>query len=407
MIVVALEWLTYGIGRLAASARRRGIHLVVLTADPSAYGAELVEAERSGAAIVVVLDTSDTAAVREHLRSIRDLGGLISTTDTWSLTAVQLAEELGLPSQNPAGVRTARDKVELRNRLHEAGLSTSPGFRIDPSSISHDDFRAVPLPFIAKDSAGTGSRNVWTALDAGDVGAIVDAVRRAELRGSLAVEPYFLGPLYSIEAISSAGETRALGVSSRIMPPPPCFREDGNAFPVLLPAPLRETVEHWIVEVLQAVGLTDGFTHTEFIITRGGIEVVEVNPRLGGGLIGEMIERSLGIDLSEAFLDLALGLRPRLMEATLTPCTALAEVDLYAPSAGVFEGIDGTSLLPLHPGEPELHRSKAPGSRVVSTEDHRGGVGSVLASGATTELALSNALAAAGKLRVRMATASP
>lgn len=135
-------------------------------------------------------------------------------------------------------------------------------------------------------------------------------------------------------------------------------------------------------------------------MTRDGQEVVEINPRLGGGLIGEAICRSLGTNIYQAFLELAVGKRPLLMDCPLEVQSAHAEVDLYATRIGRFSGIEGAGMLPLHPGSPQLFQSKDPGTQIASIDDHRGGVGSVFASGETSELAMQNALAAAAKLHV-------
>lgn len=402
MTVVALEWLTYGLGRLADAAKERGVEVTLLTCDASVYRHELADVERVSTIKVVTIDTFDTAAVKDYLRTVPNLEGLISTTDTWSLVALDLYREFGLTGQNPAGVSIARDKVKMRARLYEHGLTIAPGVEVDIDTIDRESLARFPLPFIVKDSAGTGSRNVWTALADEDIDTIIADLRTATLRGALAVEPFFCGPLYSIETFSWEGETRVLGVNSRIMPPPPSFREDGNAFPVQFPQPQHASLDSWIIEVLQAVEFTDGFAHTEFILTRDGFEVVEVNPRLGGGLIGEAISRSFGINIYEAFLDFAVGNRPRLMTAPLQALTAYAEVDLYATRVGTFRGFDGSALLPLHPGNPELYQSKDIGAPIASVNDHRGGVGSVFASGATSEIAMQNALAAASKLRIQV-----
>ncbi|MDR1448826.1 MAG: ATP-grasp domain-containing protein [Propionibacteriaceae bacterium] len=370
MPVIALEWLTYGLGRLADAATERGVNVTLLTGDASAYRHELADRKRVSDINIVKIDTSNDEAIASYLRNLPDLEGLISTTDTWSLTALGLCQKFGLASQNSAGVSIARDKVKLRSRLFEHGLSVANGIELDPTAVTRGDLASIPFPFIVKDSAGTGSRNVWTVLVVQDIDATIDELHGAAFRGALAVEPYFCGPLYSAETISYAGETRVLGVNSRIMPPPPSFREDGCAFPIQFPDRHYDSLCRWITEVLQAVELTDGFAHTEFIVTRDGFEVVEVNPRLGGGLIGETICRSLSVNIFEAFIDFALGNRPRLMDAPLAVHDAYAEIVLYAAETGIFRGIDGSELLPLHPGAPELYQAREIGAPIVSINDH-------------------------------------
>ncbi|WP_159048012.1 hypothetical protein [Streptomyces sp. WM6378] len=73
-----------------------------------------------------------------------------------------------------------------------------------------------------------------------------------------------------------------------------------------------------------------------------------------------------------------------------------------APRNGVFQGCDGQDLLARHSGSPVFFPVLAPGTEVTATSHQEGVVGIVFTTGATAELALRNALSAAGEIRVRM-----
>ncbi|MCL1841629.1 MAG: hypothetical protein FWF75_07795 [Propionibacteriaceae bacterium] len=246
-----------------------------------------------------------------------------------------------------------------------------------------------------------GSRNVWAAFAPEDVPRIVEQVRTASLAGDLSVEPYFRGPLYSAETLTWHGETRLLGVTSRLLGKPPSFREDGLAFPCQMQA---TAVAEWITRVLEAIGYTDGFAHCEFITTKDGFEIVEVNPRLGGMRIGEVMCRSLGVNIYDAFFDLASGRRPGLMDLPLPVLSAWAEIAVYAPTAGSFVAINGQDVAREYPGQPDVAVLRRPGTQMPGTQNDRALVGSVLTSGPTTEIAMHNALSASGELTCEMST---
>lgn len=124
---------------------------------------------------------------------------------------------------------------------------------------------------------------------------------------------------------------------------------------------------------------------------------------MGGALIGESIRNSLGVDVHGAFIDLALGRRPALMDEPVDVKQGTAMVCIYAPRAGVFAGLEGMDLLDRHPGELEMYPVCFPGGTIVSTTDQRGAIAFLLARGDTAELAYHNAASAAGKIAVRMA----
>ncbi|MBB5957334.1 biotin carboxylase [Saccharothrix tamanrassetensis] len=385
MTIVLLEALTFGLGRLTDAARAAGHDLVLLTGDRSTYRHEL---SRCGDRLRVVdVDTTDVTACERVLRATPGLAGLIGSTDTWALPGAELAARLGLPGPSPAAVGTLRDKAAVRARLHERGLSRSGP--LDPTTTE-------VLPLVLKDSAGTSSRAVWLARSPAERDAALLEAADTPLKGRLIAEPYFEGPLYSVETITWQGETRLLGVLSRVMSPEPLRREEASGFPVAFPHADHAELADWIGRVLAAAGHERGFAHTEFVLTATGPEVVEVNARIGGALVGEALCRALGVNVYDAMVRIALDTRPDLLDHAADGGTATGFVVVYPRTAGVLEGWTGLDRLPDLPGNPEWYPTASPGDVLEHLADQRSGTGIVLAEGPTAELALHRAQAAAG-----------
>jgi len=387
MSVVLLEALTFGLGRLAEAAASAGHRLCLFTGDRSIYAHELSQLGPDDVDVVDI-DTTDLPACEEVLRSMPDLAGIINSTDTWAIPGSQLIARLGLPGPDPAAVRVLRDKGAVRRLLYEHGLSRSPTG--PPAEL---DF-----PLIVKDSAGTSSRGVWLARDEHE---LATALREAEdmvLKGHLIAEPYFEGPLYSAETVTWQGETRLLGVSSRQLSPEPARREEAAAFPVAFPPNEVTELHDWISKVLTAAGHTQGFAHTELILTADGPEVVEINQRIGGALIGEALCRSLRTNVYTAMIDMALGEEPALLTEKQTQGPGVAFVLSYPPTPGVLTGWTGLDRLPGLPGTPEWYPTATIGTPITHLTDQRGCTGILLAEAPTAELALHRALAASARV---------
>jgi biotin carboxylase len=401
MTVACLESLTFGLGHLVRAADRLGERLLLLTRDPAYYAYEL-DRLPTDALDVVVTDTFDVERVDSLLRRTPGLRGLISSTDTWTLAGADLTDRLGLPGLDPAVLRLTRDKAAVRNRLHEAGLTRA---RAVECAVRDRETRGlllkeVGVPLILKDTAGTGSQNVWLVRDEGELDAALEESSGRDLKGRLFAEPYLSGPVYSAETLTWAGRTRLLGVSSRLMSPEPHFREEITAFPVAFSIPQRTSLESWLDRVLVAIDYTDRFAHVEFVLTADGPQVVEVNPRIGGALVGEGMCRALGVNVYEAMIEAALGRRPRLMDADLPGGPAVAFVLGYPAAPGVFTGVAGLDRLTGMPGAPTWYPAKQPGDLIEHLGDSRGYAGLVYAEAETAELATHRAVAAANALRV-------
>ncbi|MEV4034644.1 ATP-grasp domain-containing protein [Streptomyces umbrinus] len=419
MTIAALEALTFGLGRLAEAAGGAGHRLCLLTGDRTVYRHELAHLTPEALAMldIVDVDTFDESACAAALAAVPVLRGLVNSTDTWSVPGADLAAKLGLPGPDPAAVRLLRDKSRVRALLHEHGLSrgraltvrADPADPSDPARASADStasaaaeiLREIGLPAVLKDSAGTSSRNVWPVRDEEQLhAALAEAAQRA-FAGRLFAEPFFSGPVYSAETLSWEGETRLLGVLSRQMSPEPSVREEAAAFPVAFPDPELGLLKDWVGRVLATAGHDTGFAHVEFVLTAEGPELVEINRRIGGALVGEALCRALGTNVYEAMVDTALGRRPALLDspadASSGPATGFVLV--YPDRRGTLTGWTGLDALSAFPGSPEWYPTAVPGRRVEHLADQRGCTGIVLAEAATAELALHRALSAAGSVR--------
>lgn len=412
MTVAVLESLTFGLGRLVRAADALGERLLLLTRDPGYYAHELAglpagTVEPGGALEVAQVETFDADAVAERLKRVPRLRGLISSTDTWMLVGVEVAERCGLPGAPPEVLRLLRDKPRVRDRLHAAGLSRG---RATPLAVGAPEpgllarFAAeVGFPAVVKDTAGTASQNVWLVRDERELERALREAAEPDraLFGGVFAEPFLAGPVYSAETLTWRGRTRLLGVSSRLMSREPLFREEVTAFPVAFPPDQLAALERWLGRVLAAVGYSDRFAHLEFALTREGPEVVEINPRIGGALVAEGMCRALGYDVYRAMVETALDRRPELIDAELPGGPAVAFVLAYPDRPGTLTGVDGLERLAELPGSPAWYPTKRPGARLEHLTDGRGYAGIVYAEAETAELATHRAVAAANGITVR------
>lgn len=406
MTIAALESLSFGLGRMAEAAAEAGHRLCLLTGDRSVYRHELAVLAPD-ALTVVDVDTHDREATRRALAAVPDLAGLINTTDTWGVPAASLAAEFGLPGPEPAAVRLLRDKRRVREALHARGLSRSTGVIVPPGPEGAGEvLRAVGLPAVLKDSAGTSSRHVWIVHDEEALHRALAEAGRQRLTGTLFAEAFLAGPLYSAETLSWDGTTRLLGVLSRQTSRAAVAREEAAAFPVALPEAERAGIETWAGRVLDAAGHRRGFAHVEFILTADGPELVEINRRIGGALVGEVLCRTLGTNVYTAMMDEALGRRPALLDAPLDPGgPAYGFVLVYPDRPGVLKGWLGLDELAAFPGPVEWYPVREPGETVAHVGDQRGCTGMVLAGAPTAELAQHRAWSAAVRVRPVIAAA--
>ena len=311
---VFIESNTTGTGRLCVrQALLRGYDVVFVTVRP-----ELYPFLRELLVEPLVVDTSDPARIVEALSGYTEIVGIFSTSEYFIETAARLAAHFGLPGADPDAIRTCRDKARLATCLQDAGVPAAPTAIVPDFAALRDLASGLTYPRVVKPSFGSGSVGVRLVADEAELlehGARILGARSNE-RG-LAVAPQLLvqalveGQEFSVEVIGlGVGRGYAvLGVTGKLLGPLPFFVEIGHNFPAPVPGALREEIVAGTLSALEAVGHRFGPAHVECRVSDGRVVVIEINPRLAGGMIPQAIEAATGIDVLGAMIDLHAGIK--------------------------------------------------------------------------------------------------
>jgi S-sulfo-L-cysteine synthase (3-phospho-L-serine-dependent) len=400
---VLVESNTTGSGRLFAEcARRLGLRPVMLARDPGRY--PYVRADGLDSRVV---DTSSAAAVLAAcVRLDGRVAGVTSSSEYSIATAAEAARALGLPHPDPDAVRTCRDKHAQRVRLREAGVP-GPDFAAARSAAAAVDAAArIGLPVVVKPVAGSGSIGARLCADLAEVrvaaGYVLDT-DPAELalprQDSVMVEQYLRGGEYSVETL----DEYVVGVTGKHLGPEPYFVEIGHDFPAPLDAAERAAIGDIAVAALRALGLGWGGAHVEVRRTAAGPRIVEVNPRLAGGMIPRMVLHACGIDMIGQVVARAAGVAtpPR-----ATRAGAASIRFLVAGAPGRLVEVEGLAEAGRFPGVVEVGLTCKPGQDVAVRHSFQDRLGYVIGSAAEGGAAARAAEAGVQALAVRISPAS-
>jgi biotin carboxylase len=77
---------------------------------------------------------------------------------------------------------------------------------------------------------------------------------------------------------------------------------------------IRKEISDITIKTINAIGITNGPSHTEIIVTSEGPKVVEIGARMGGDYItSHLVPLSTGIDMLEAVINLTIGNYPNII----------------------------------------------------------------------------------------------
>ncbi|GHF69385.1 argininosuccinate lyase [Streptomyces mashuensis] len=307
--LLLVESNTTGTGReFARQAADLGAVPVLVAADPGRYPYVREDGLRHA-----VADTTDPRAVLDVAAELRHEGevrGVTSSSEYYVPVAATVARALGLPGPDPQRVTSCRHKGEQRRTLHAAGVPV-PGFAVVTTEAEAEEaaLRLGP-PVVVKPVLGSGSLGVRLCPDgrtaakhAADLLSRTANERGMSLPREVLVESYLTGREFSVETFG----TDVVTVVAKHVGPLPDFVETGHDVPAAVPDGLHDELADVAVRAVRALGLGWGAAHTEIRLEDGRAHVVEVNPRLAGGRIPDLVRLALGTDLVRAQVAAALG----------------------------------------------------------------------------------------------------
>jgi biotin carboxylase len=355
--------------------------------DPALESADYLDDVRKLADAFVLTDFRDDDRLRRTIREMarrHDVSRIyhIGREDSM-VSTYEVAEELHAELNPASAVRLLTDKLAMRERLAQQGLSTvefaaAATRREVPGALAE-----VGYPAVVKPTALAGSRGVFLWQGPADGAAWTELVDGYGYDGPFLVEEYLRGPEYSVETLSQEGRHHVVGITRKQLGPPPLFVEVGHLHPAPLPNDRRRSIEELTTAFLIACGYRFGPAHTEVIWTRRGPRIVESQARLGGDRIPRLIQISTGLDVEQAVFSTMAGRRP-----APAPHGATALVRFFTFPAGRVEAVRGVEAARQLGYVEELAVRLRPGDVASPVRDSKSRHGHVIVSGASPDEAL-------------------
>ena len=325
--------------------------------------------------------------------------------------AARIAAALGLPMHTPETVAAVHDKALMRERLKAAGIDDTPARNVTSLAEARAFADRYGYPLIAKPVQGAGSAYV-ARIDGPDEleGGFERAGTVSDFSsGTVLLERFLHGPQVSVEGLSENGEHLVVGVTAKFSEPEHLV-EVGHVCPADLDDTTRKSITLYVSSVLDALGVRDGATHTELVLTPEGPRIIETHVRLAGDEIPDLVREAYGVDLVECVARQALGM-PALDDAarTLAERTPQASAIWYAvPGApGTLRAVEGIGDAEGMPGVTSVRAMLSPGDRTGPLRSSYDRGARVRARAATPAEAVRCAREAAGRIRFLIEAGQP
>ena len=242
---------------------------------------------------------------------------LIVPLDDFDLEkAASLREHLRLPGMGETATRYFRDKLAMRIRAQEAGINVPEFIHALNYKRLGDYLERVPSPWLLKprfEASATGIRKISSPAQFWE-----ELHKLGDRQSFHLVERYIPGDIYHVDSIVSGAEVVFAEVH-RYGRPPMDIAHGGGIF-VTSTLPRGTAEEQQLLklnrDVIKAMGLERGVSHTEFIKGRedGSFYFLETAARVGGANIVELVEAATGVNLWREWAKVELDLGRRLYQ---------------------------------------------------------------------------------------------
>lgn len=312
------------------------------------------------------------ARIAAELHAEEPFGTVISFNDATQEIGLAVAERLGIGFQVSAQtLRTLYNKDATRRALHEAGLDDTRYASVDSEEALRAFVAELDGPAIVKPLAATASSGVTKVEGFAGVEHAIARLKSAGHAFPVLVEEFLGGEEYSVEAFSENGEHCILAITQKYKDPT-TFVELGHVCPAPLSEEQAAQIQAFIPKALDAIGLRDGASHTELMLTPRGPRLIESHSRVGGDRIFKLVELATGVGLfemecrqrcGEAVLPLIAD-RRRAHDEGERCVVAIRFAALGIDERATLRSVEGLEAARLIEGIHEVELLKQPGDRL-------------------------------------------
>lgn len=352
-VLIIEGWISDSGNLILSILKKMGHTYTFVTRNPELYKApegHRVHPLFDGADQWIEVDTNNIPILIEAVKEIK-FDGVITACDYYFEAVRSVAQAYDLPCPIPNNLNQIRQKHRMRYALDKAGLANAKYELAYSWQEMIESAEAIGYPLIIKPVDLGSSAFVRLVYDETELKEAYDVLnvfkenyRNQPRNPVVLLEEYLSGQEVSVECVAYDGQVEVIGVTDKSLTGAPFFIETGHMFPAEISEDKRELLTTYVTEVLKAVKFENGIAHTEVKLTSSGPVIVEINPRVPGNYIVELIEYVTGLNLLDIFVNLSLGIKPKL-EREDTGIVSAASLFIVPVQEGMIMKMQGAESL--------------------------------------------------------------
>ena len=323
----------------------------------------------------LIVDVRDESAILAFAQEHKIDGVITDQTDIAVRSVAYVAEKMGLPGIGYETGLLFTDKSRMRKRLAELGLPLLANRTVSSVEDAIAFYRelggaksSASVRVIIKSLDTQGSRGVQVCASEQEIRDKYDEAARWSGSHEVIVEHFATGREFVVESLVLDHQYRTLCIGDTLyFDIPDAFAAKSRIFPTTADNALRQKVLDLDEKIITGFGLTQGITHSEYIMEGDEVYLIETAARGGGVFISsDLISLSSGLHTEQFLIDIALGQQKEMPRILPQQCFC-GYMAFYLPVGRVIraDGIEDVLAFPF------VHRTQL-GKLHVGIENHEG-----------------------------------
>lgn len=288
-------------------AKEMGLQVIAVDMDKNAIGFKYAD-------FIFNISTLDTPKVLELAKENNIDGIMTLASDLPMRTVAVVSKEMNLQGIDEETALKATNKIIMRQTLKESNVPIPKFYRVKNYEEYLRTLKNFENKIIVKPADSSGSRGVILIEKNLDLQTLENAFnysKKYSKTAEIIVEEYMEGKEVSVESLSIDGEVHIIAITDKITTGAPNFVEMGHSQPSSLSEQTKDRIKKVAIDGIKALGIENGPSHTEIIVTKEGPKIVEIGARLGGdNITTHLVPLSTGVDMVECCIKMALGEKP-------------------------------------------------------------------------------------------------
>jgi biotin carboxylase len=249
-----------------------------------------------------------------YLARTREFDRIVPLDDFDVELAAMLREHLRTPGMGETTAHYFRDKLAMRMRAAEAGIAVPDFIHVLNHPRLNEFLSRVPPPWVLKPRSMAGAIGIHKVHSADEFWSIANGL--GDEQSNYLLERFVPGDIFHVDSVVYEREV-LFAIASGYGTPPFEVAHGGGIFTTRILERDGEIAGRLLAknrEVMAALGMLRGVSHTEYIIGRedGRVYFLETSARVGGAHIADLVEAATGVNLwaEWAKVELAGGKMP-------------------------------------------------------------------------------------------------